>query len=248
MSKSLTNTFFDINKLPPKEGILVFPISMSRISNAQTPNKCWEYVQIFSPNKIVKPLVGVNFIYGDYLYLNSDERANVLKRKFMPLVLQHKHGFKNIIAKNPYYIDKAFSYTTWNQLLLEAKDFVSYLGELKKIYAADKKLQKYLRDDAEAAGRNNLDSNQINFFLEESLVMYLMAKGRIRMRNDYILDTEKWLLWCYPGKPLKTQIYLFQKNFFKLANTNNEYENAYYDLAGKRLYDFLKIDLRSLIL
>lgn len=242
----LTNQFFDINKLPAKEGILVFPISMSRISNAQSPKECWVHLKIFSPEKIIKPLVGLNFIYGDYLYLNSDEKAKDLKHKFMPLVLSHKHEFKKIITKNPYYIEKAFSYTTWNQVLLETKDFINYLGQFKKIYNKDKRLQQYLKDDLKAAGKKKLDDNQLNFFLEESLLFYLIAKGQVTLRNEYTQGHEKWILWCYPGKPLKTQIYLFQKNFFELSNKKNVYENAFYDLEEKRLYDFSRIDLPSL--
>ena len=56
-NKNLTNQFFDINKLPAEEGILVFPISMSRISNSQSTKKCWAYMKIFSPEKIIKPQV-----------------------------------------------------------------------------------------------------------------------------------------------------------------------------------------------
>src|SRR3989344_9643254 len=97
--KNLTNKFFDVNKLPSEEGILVFPISMSRISNTQSAKKCWEYLKIFSPEKIIKPLVGLNVIYSDYLYFNSDEKASDLKNKFMSLILSHKNEMLKIISK-----------------------------------------------------------------------------------------------------------------------------------------------------
>ena len=46
MQTNLTNKFFDINKFPAIEGMLVFPISMSRISNeSQNAKKYWEYIQ-----------------------------------------------------------------------------------------------------------------------------------------------------------------------------------------------------------
>ena len=96
-TKNLINQFFDINKLPPEEGILVFPISMSRISNSQNAKNCWEYMKIFSPDKIIKPIVGLNFIYGDYLYFNSDEKASILKNKYLSLILSHKNNFLKII-------------------------------------------------------------------------------------------------------------------------------------------------------
>ena len=66
------------------------------------------------------------------------------------------------------------------------------------------------------------------------------------LRNDYVQGNEDWVLWCYPGKPLKAQIYLTQKNFFNLKNPKNAYENAFYDLEEKKLYDFKRIDLATL--
>lgn len=241
------NEFFDINKLPPKEGILLFPISMSRISNAQSATKCWEYMKIFSPSKVVKPLIGINFIYTDYLYFNSDEKAAKLKNKFMTLISSHKNEFLKTVSKNPMYIKKAFSFANWNQILLECKEFITFLGELNKIYNKDKAFQNYLREDVKRSGKK-LDQNQLNFFLEEILVVYLLAKGKIRLQNDYVQDHEKWILWCYPGKPLKSEIYLYQKNFFKLHNKENDYENSYYDLEGQKLYNYDNVDLKRLAL
>jgi len=39
----LKNKFFDINKLPTTEGIFFLGISMSRIGNEQSAQKCFEY-------------------------------------------------------------------------------------------------------------------------------------------------------------------------------------------------------------
>lgn len=245
-TKNITNQFFDINKLPPVEGILVFPISMSRISNAQSAKKCWEYLKIFSPEKIIKPLVGLSLIYGDYLYFNSDEKASDLKNKFMPLILSHKNEMLKIISQNPFYIEQAFSFITWNQALLECKNYTNLLGELKKFYKKDKEFQLYMQEDLKSSGKEKLDENQLNFFLEETLLFYLIVKGKMLLRNDYIRGHEKLILWCYPGKPLKSQIYLIQTNLFKFNNKKNKFENCFYDLEEKKLYDFSRIDLNTL--
>ena len=79
----MTNKFFDINKLPTKKGIILFPISMSRISNSQDGTHYYDYMEIFSQGKIVKAGVGINFIYGDYLYFESDEKAKNLKKNIL---------------------------------------------------------------------------------------------------------------------------------------------------------------------
>ena len=75
---------------------------------------------------------------------------------------------------------------------------------------------------------------------------YLIAKGKVRLRNDFVRDHQKWILKCYPGKPLHSEIYLFQKNFFKLSNTKNIYENSFYDLVDKKLYDYTRVDLETI--
>jgi len=246
MKESLVNVFFDKNKLPAKEGLLVFPISMSRISNSQSGKKCFDYMKIFSPKKVVKPLVGLNFIYSDFLYLYSNEEASILKNKFMPLIFAHKQEFLNIINKNPMYIAKGASFTTWSQLYLESKDFIESFSRLKKIYSKDKKFQKYLIEDLKNFDRNELDDNFVNFILEENLMSYLILKGKVRLHNDFILDHQKWVLYCYPGKPLKSQIYLFQQNFFNLKNKENDFEDCFYDLDEKILYDFKRVDLDTI--
>lgn len=243
----LTNKLFDINKLPSEEGVLLFPISMSRISNAQSAKKCWEYMKIFSPDKIIKPVVGLNFVYGDYLYLNSNEKAATLKNKFLPLMLSHKNEFLKIVAKNPFYIENAFSFYTWNQTILECKDFINLLGKLKKIYQKDKTFQTCMAIDLKNAGKKKLDENQLNFFLEETLLFYLFSKGKVNVYNKHTNGKEKWILWCYPGKPLASQIYLSQKNIFDLHNKKNKYEDCFYDLTDKKLYDFKKVNLNNFI-
>ena len=240
-----TTDIFDINKLPAEPGILLFPISMSRISNAQSAQSCFEYIKIFSPDKIIKPAVGVNVIYGDYLYFNSDEPANVLKSKFGNTILGHKNELLKIFAKNPMYIDKALSFSTWNQMLLEAKDFMRYIGELKKIYNADPIFKKYVAEDIAQYSKSLSESN-IDFILEETLMYYLLAKGEVTLRNEFVQGTHTWILWCYPGKPLKSMLYIQQTNPFKLSNPKNVYEHSLYDLEEQKLYHASKIDLASL--
>jgi len=76
---------------------------------------------------------------------------------------------------------------------------------------------------------------------------YLLVKGMARLRNDYVRDEQEWILWCYPGRPYKSQIYLFQQNFFNLDNPKNPYQNAYYDLERKLLYKLDEIDIDSFV-
>ncbi len=239
MKGLVKNEFHDINKLPSSEGLLVFGISMGRISNSQSAKKCFEYMGNFL-KKIIVPKVGLVFLYSDSLYLYSDEKASTLKNKFSTLASSHKNEFMKLLKKNPDRIPTAFSFLTWNQAILESKEFFDYFGRLKKIYQKDKKFQEYIKLDS---GKDSITENEINFFLEEILLLYLISKGKIRLRNDYLNEHHKWILNCYPGKPLKSEIYLSQKNFFNLKNHENEYENSFYDLEEKKLYNYDTVDL-----
>lgn len=246
------NEFFDINKLPANEGILVFPISMSRITNSgQDAKSCMKNIYHFHPNKVQissrHAKFGGNFIYGDFLYLHSKEKASVLKNKFMGAVEDHSNSILNLAKKDKYLIKEAISFTVWNQLYLDCSRFVFYFNKLKQIYKKDKLFQKYLREDFKnlSKGKSRLEENQINFFLEEHLMFYLISKGEVRLRNDFIRDHERWILNCYPGLPMKAHIYLHKKNFFKLNNAENIYQNSWYNLENKKLYDFNNLDLET---
>jgi hypothetical protein len=73
-------------------------------------------------------------------------------------------------------------------------------------------------------------------------MMYYIAHMPVLLRNEYVHNHER-VLQCYPGKPLKHQIYIMQQDFFKLGTSTNVYQMSWYDLTEKKLYDFSKIDL-----
>ncbi|MBS3072856.1 hypothetical protein J4477_03425 [Candidatus Pacearchaeota archaeon] len=234
------NEFFDINKFPAKEGMLIFGISMSQISNTQSATKCFSHIEELV-KKIRYPYVGLTFLYSDNLYFYQKGDAVKLNKKFQQLMISHKNEFNKILNKNLWYIRDSFGFITWNQALIEIKDFMDYFSKLKEIYNKDKKFQKYLNDDIKESDKK-INEENIMFILEEILVFYLASKGKLKFPNKYLNGKEKWVLWCYPGKPLKSEIYLYQKNFFNLQNKENDYENCYYDLDDKRLYDYSNVD------
>ncbi len=238
------NVFYDINKFPAEKGVLVFPISISRIQTGQNSQKCLEYIRYFSPEKISTPTVGLNFIYGDLLYMNSNEPAFKLKHSFMHEISQHKNRMEKLLHKDrmDFQIQHAFAFQSWGQVYLDSENFTDNFTRIREIYISDEKFQKYLKEDAEHLDRP-VDDLQTEFFLEEYLMSYLTSKGKTRLRNDYIQDQQKWILFCYPGSPLKAHIYLYQLNPFNLDNEENPYQNAWYDLEAKKLIDFDRVDL-----
>lgn len=246
MSVLEKNTFFDINKLPSEKGLLLFGLSMNKLGNRQNPEQCVDDIRTFSPSKISKPLVGLNFIYSDFLYLYSDKPAPELKDSFMHQVINHKNGVQKILEKNhlDFQIQHAFNFMVWNQLYVGTNDFNHLFDKLKKIYQEDKLFQRYIQEDCETY-RQEMKDNQINFFLEEMLMFYLLIKNKIKLPNEYIEGQQKWILLCYPCKPLKSTIYMFQLNPFNLDWKESPYQNAHYDLEAKQLIDMMRVDLET---
>ncbi len=246
MSPLPANTFFDINKLPQEKGLLLFGLSMSKLSNRQDAAHCMEDIHHLATDKISKPNVGLNFIYSDFLYLYSDKPAPELKHSLMSQVIDHRNSMQKLIEKNhmQFQIQHGFNYMVWNQLYVGTKDFHRRFEDLKRIYAEDEKFQKYLAEDCATFGKE-MEDNQVNFFLEEVLMMYLLSKNQIKLPNEYIEGNQKWILWCYPGRPLKSEVYMHQLNPFKLDWPENPYQNAQYDLEAKQLIDFTRVDLET---
>lgn len=132
----------------------------------------------------------------------------------------------------------------WNQLYVGTKDFNQLFEQLKKIYAKDTIFQKYIKEDC-AVFEREIGGNQVNFFLEEILMMYLLSKNQVKLPNEYIENNQKWILWCYPGRPLKSTVYMYQLNPFKIEWPENPYQNAHYDLEAHDLVDFSNVDLET---
>ena len=234
------NEFYDISKFPSKEGITVLGISMPLINRKQSATKCFESSK-FLISKIKKSGVGAIIAYSDGLYMTSSEPAYKLKYKFQSLMEEHKQKYLKLIGKNINIVPTAFSFTTWGQLILSCNNFTNYLIKIKKIHSKNKQLQKYVKLDIT---KNNkpVNKNTINYILEETLLDYLVAMGKVRLQNDFVQDREKWILNCYHGKPHRTHVFLYQQNFFKIKS-DNIYQGNWYDILNKKLYDFERLDI-----
>ncbi|MEK6793124.1 MAG: hypothetical protein AABX95_04875 [Nanoarchaeota archaeon] len=101
-----------------------------------------------------------------------------------------------------------------------------------------------MEEDCVIFGRE-MKENQMDFFLEEGLMFYLLIKNKVKLPNEYIENNQKWILFCYPGKPVKSTVYLFQLNPFKFNWSDSPYQNSWYDLEEKKLIEFDRIDLET---
>ena len=244
---SENNKLFDINKFPATWGIIMFPISMSRIDNSQSPQEYEKYLKFFM-SKVQTPKVGVHFFYTEGLYMNFEEKAFETKNAFIQKMVNHKNGIKKTLSKNflEFQIEKAFTFQSWFQMCLSSNDFLSALRQTKDFYDKDERFRELIKKDANLIGRE-LDEKQLQFFLEEFTFSYLAVYGKFEIINPYVEGKEEWGLLAYPGKPFLSQIYFVQKNIMNLEKKEKSYI-GHYDLSEKKYYDFLKIDIETFVM
>ncbi len=238
------NKFFDIKPLKDWS-ILWFPISMSNISTKQSVKKCMDYLNYFGDKKAGEPKIGLEMNYTEFLYMNSKEKSSKIKEKFMFQIVQHKKGMEKSIHKNrmKMQIQHAFHFGSWSNLYFQVEgDFNVYFKKLKNFYQKDKLFRKYLKEDCKF-NKRKLTNDQVNFFLEEHLMVYLGLFKKIRFTNEYVQGREKNILLIYPGIPPKAQVYLLQKNPFNFK-TNNKFIGQY-NLENKKFYDYNNIEIEK---
>ena len=226
--------------------MLVFPISMSRIANTQDAAHNWKHIEELAEKVARTEGIGLTILYSDYLYMHSSQDASEMRDKMLNSMLHHKRQFESLLAKHHWYIPRAFNFLTWGQAILQSrKPYMDCFKKLEKLYKENKEFRKCVHDDIKKSKRSTKDGSAVRFILDECVLLNLFQKGQIEVFNDYVFHHERWILFCYPGKPLKSEVWISQKNPFKLRNAQNRYEDSFYDLEGKKLYDYLKINLEK---
>jgi hypothetical protein len=243
----MSTTIFDINKFPATWGLLIFPISMSRVDAGQSPAEYIVFLREFM-SKIQTPKVGVQFLYTEGLYMNFEVNAFETKNAFLQKMINHKNGVKKLLKKHhlEFQIETAFGFQSWFQMCLTSSDFLLAIQKARSLYEQDETFQKLLVDDAKRIGRD-FDEKQLSFFLEEFVFSYLAMYHEFEIQNSYVEGREEWVLLAYPGKPFLSQIYFVQKNVMGFKNVGKGYI-GHYDLQEKKYYDFLSIDTNSFTL
>lgn len=237
------NQFFDINKFPKEPGMLYWALSMPLLGSTQSPENCYnDYLALMEKGLVSE--VALYVAYKDILYLGPPQEVYTLKLKNQKIVDDHKQDWMNMIKKNTYLISSGCTFTSWVQLLLDCYNFNDYVNKFKIIYDEDVMLQNYIQLDIENTGRE-VNIYTIAYMLEEILLDYMVMKGKVRMQNDYTNDKEQWILSCYHGKPHRSHVYLHQKNFFEFDNAKNIYQNSWYDMLNKKLYNYDNLDIET---
>lgn len=238
---------YDINKFPATWGMILLPISMSRIDTGQTAAEYEQFLKWFTP-KVQTPKVGINFFYTEGLYMNFEEKAFETKNAFIQKMVNHKNGVKKFLKKNhlEFQIEKAFTFQSWFQMCLSSDDFLKVVKLAQDLYDSDETFRNLMQHDAESIGRE-LTERQRQFFIEEFVFSYLAVYQEFEIVNPYVEGKEEWSLLAYPGKPFRSQIYFVQKNIMGFQKKEKAYI-GHYDLTDKKYYDFLKINPEQFVI
>lgn len=193
--------------------------------------------------KFTAPQVGAHFVYTEGLYMNFEETAFDTKNKFAQRMVNHMGGLRKLVAKNfiDYQIPKAFSFEAWFQMYLSHPDFLSVIAQAHTLYKHDTKFQQYIAQDTQDMERE-LTPQQVSFLIEEHVFSYLALNRQLDIRNEHVGGREEWILLCYPGKPLVSEIYFYQKDILSINKDTNQFK-GHFDVTSRIFYDFDALDL-----
>lgn len=238
---SVKEPFHDINKLPT-DGYIIFPISMSRISNAQDAKNCYKAIQ-FLETKMSLPGVDGIFLYTNGLYYNNEESGIVIRKKTNQQMIDHRNSILKLVNKNKKYLPQAMHFIPWDYVLLNSADFSDFLARLKRAFIKDSNFSYFLREDLKE--RKETEAN-IAFLIEEIVLNHIIRQKLVDFPKTLVRQ-DKFRLFVYPGAYMKADLYQWKNKLLpqkQIKNSNsNPYYASQYDLDRKILYDFDKVEL-----
>ncbi len=227
---------YDINKLPT-DGYIMFPISMSRITNAQNAEECYKAIEFLEKKMSAVGVDGI-FLYTNGLYYNDDESALTIRKKTNQQMLDHKNALLKLVSKNKKYIPQSMHFIPWDYVLLNSPDFPEFFAKLKKAYEKDASFAELVKESLK--NREETDAN-ISFLLEEMALNYIIRQKLVEFPKT-LVKHDKFRLFVYPGPYMKADLYIWKNKLLpqqqtKQSNTNPYYASQY-DLEKHIIYNF----------
>jgi hypothetical protein len=233
----------DLNKLPA-DGYMIFPLSMSRLSNGkgQSPEECFQIIKFFE-KKVSQVGIDFIFLYTNGLYYNNDESALNVRKRTNVQMIEHKNKILKLLIKSKKYIPQAAHFIPWDYIILNSPKYQEYYQKLIDLKEKDEDFKNLLREDLH--GREFTESN-INFLIEEIVVTHLIRQGQIEFPKT-LVKNDKFRLIIYSGSYLKADLYQWKNRILPQNQTAENHVNPYYashyDYNEKVIYDFDKIEL-----
>lgn len=223
---------FDINKIK-EDGYLVLPLSMSRLATGQSPEFCYGIFEEFL-NKLETFSNDIILLYTNGLYFNSEEISFENRKKTTQQALNHIYNLRNLVEKKKQFIPGAIHYLPIDYVLFNSPFFKEFFGTLKDLESKDETFHNLLV--ADSRDRQDTEAN-MNFLIEEIVVAHIIRQKLVDLPRT-LVKTDAWRLIAYPGKPLASDIYQWQKRVLPQKEKTNPYAGAQYDLAAKQLVIF----------
>ena len=243
-SKIKSSSTGDLVKLPNKSGLIIFPISMGKITGEQSAEKVFNFIK----NKVLEKLwdnsepISILILYSESFY----KKYNMGHPNHLKLIKEHETKLKSLIKSVSYLEDSAYSFYNWDEFINKfgnyyeiekGRDYLLKLSELDDVFG------KYLSETITRLNQVDcLDSRK--FLLEETVLFHYLLKEHINYTDDFVKNRNKWVLIAYSGFALKIIAYVHKHNVFKLdGNSKNVFQDTFYDFKSGYLYQYNNLDL-----
>lgn len=221
----------DLNRLPT-DGYVVFPLSMSRIGNAQSAKECYKWLEFFEKKITILGLDAV-FLYTNGLYYNDDNSALEVRKRTNGQMISHSNAVRKLVIKNRKYMPQAIHFVPWDYIILNSPEFDECYIKLKELDKKDKIFHELVLDTLK--DRKETEAN-LNFILEEIAVTHLIKQKLIEFPKT-LVKKDSFRLIAYPGPPLKADIYQWKKKVLPQSKEFQFYA-SHYDLTNRVIYNF----------
>lgn len=224
----------DLNQLPT-DGYVVFPLSMSRLGNAQSAEECYRWLEFFEKKIQILGLDAV-FLYTNGLYYNDDDPALEVRKKTNGQMISHSNAVRNIVIKKRKYMPQAIHFVPWDYIVLNSPKFSVYYERLKKLYREGGEFHKLV---LEALKDRKETEAHANFIIEELAVSHIIRQKEIELPKT-LVRKDNFRLIAYPGPPLKADIYQWKKKILP-QKKDFPFCASHYDLDKEVIYNFDEI-------
>jgi hypothetical protein len=221
----------DLRKLPA-DGYLVFPLSMSRISNAQGAEECHKWLEFFEDKLSVFGL-DVVFLYTNGLYYNNEQSSLEVRKKTNGQMISHSNAVRNIVLKKRKYMPQALHFLPWDYIVLNSPQYEEFYLKLKKLDKEDKEFHELILEDLN--DRKESEAN-VSFIIEEIVVTHLIRQKLVELPKT-LVKKDNFRLIVYPGQPLKSDIYQWKNKILPQSKDFSFYA-SHYDISNKAIYNF----------
>lgn len=162
----------------------------------------------------------VVLLYTNGLYFNSEDISFENRKKTNQQALNHIYAFRNLVKKNRKFIPNAIHFLPIDYIIFNSPFFRDFFEKLKKVELEDTIFRDLLITDSK---NKEYSEAGMNFLIEEIVIAQILRENFVELPST-LVKNNSWRLIAYPGKPLLSDIYQWNK---KILPRNNGNGNPY---------------------